>query len=70
MLIKIKAKTKAKKEVVNKKSEDSYVISVKEPAEENSANERILEILKRLFPRRALRIVKGHHSPSKIVEIA
>ena len=45
MYIKVHVTTDAKKEIVEKLTDDRYDISVREPAEDNKANERILEII-------------------------
>ena len=61
------------KESLKEKSKDHFEISVKEKAENNQANKRVLEILAEYFkiPQNKVRIVNGHRSPSKllIVEI-
>jgi len=71
MYIKIKATTGAKTEKIVKKTKDHFAISVKEPAERNLANKRIVELLRDYFKvyNRDIRIVSGHHSPSKIISI-
>ena len=69
MYIKIRAKTGAKNEIVNKISDDHYEISVKEPAENNRANRKILKIIRSLYPGSAVKVISGHHSPGKIVSI-
>ncbi|MBP6948649.1 MAG: DUF167 domain-containing protein [Candidatus Pacebacteria bacterium] len=69
MYIKIKVVTDAKQEKIEKIEEDSWRIWVTFPAENNAANRRILEILHNSFEDKAIRIVSGHHSPSKIVSI-
>ncbi|HEY4504097.1 MAG TPA: DUF167 family protein [Candidatus Paceibacterota bacterium] len=69
MYIKVKVTTGAKREVVEKISEDHYDISVKEKAKNNSANKRVLEIAKNMFACRHIKIISGHHSPSKILSI-
>ena len=48
-----------------------YFIAVKEPAEENRANTKVLIVLSRYLgiPVQKLRMVRGHHSPSKIVSV-
>jgi uncharacterized protein (TIGR00251 family) len=69
MYIKVKVVTKAKKEKVEEVAVDHLEIWVKEPAENNRANERILEIIRAKYPRRMVRIVSGHHSPSKIMSV-
>ena len=67
--IKIHAKPSSKKEIVTKISNDRYDISVKESAENNCANKRILEIVHSLYPKSVVRIVSGHHSSSKMVSV-
>lgn len=69
MLIKIKVKADSKTEKVEKKSDDLYFVSVKEKAERNMANRRVLQIMRELFPGKRVNLVKGHQSPAKIVEI-
>ena len=71
MLIKIKVFTNAKKEKIIKKSENNFEISVKEPAERNMANKRIIKLLQEYFKvYNNVRIVSGHHSPSKIISLS
>ena len=69
MYLKIKVIAGAKIEKVEKKTEDEWRIWVKEPAENNCANNRILEIVRESYPNTSVRIINGHHSPSKIVSI-
>lgn len=68
MYIKVKVTTKAKKEIVKKVRDDYYEISLREPAERNLANTRILEIMRKIH-KGAVRIISGHHSPSKIISV-
>lgn len=69
MYIHVKAKTEMKKEEVVQVSNDHYEIAVREPAERNLANKRILEILQKLFPNKIIKIINGHHSKSKLIVI-
>ncbi|MFA6608340.1 MAG: DUF167 domain-containing protein [Candidatus Paceibacterota bacterium] len=69
MYLKIKVIPDSKKELVEKTSEDSWHVWVKVPAENNAANTRVLSIIRENFPNQSVRIVSGHHSPSKIVSI-
>lgn len=71
MYIKVKVQAGAKKEKIEKKNEDSFIISVKEPAERNLANTRIRSIIAFIYKVniRLVRIVSGHQSPSKILSI-
>ena len=71
--IHVKVKAGMSKESLKEKSKDHFEISVKEKAENNQANKRVVEILAEYFkiPQNKVRIVNGHRSPSKllIVEI-
>ena len=71
MFIKVNVQTSSRKEIVEKKSENHFIISVKEPPERNLANDRICEIISLLFKvsRKAVRIINGHHSSSKMLSI-
>ncbi len=72
MYIKVRVNARAKKEIITKKSENSYILSVKEKAERNMANKRVCEIIASLYsiPIKAVRIINGHQSPSKILSIS
>lgn len=61
----------AKKESWKKKSEDHFEVSVKEKAERNMANTRVLELVAEYFkiPVNKVRIVNGHRHPSKLLII-
>lgn len=69
MYIKIKVIPDAKEEKIEQLKEDEFRIWVKVPAEKNLANERILEIIRKMHPNKSMRIISGHHSPSKIISI-
>lgn len=71
MYIHIKVKTGAKREVFTEKSSDHFLVSVKEKAERNMANKKVRELIATHFkiPVGKLKIVSGHHSPSKIISI-
>ena len=58
-----------KKEVFKQKSEDHFEISVKEKAERNMANTRVLELVAEYFqvPVKSVRIINGHRHPSKLL---
>jgi uncharacterized protein YggU (UPF0235/DUF167 family) len=45
------------------------LISVKEEAERNTANKRILEIMRVLYPNQSIKLVKGQRSSAKIIEV-
>lgn len=69
MYIKIRVITDARKETFTKVSNDECHISVKEKAERNEANRRVLEIIKEQYLCGRVKLVSGHHHPSKIVSI-
>lgn len=67
--IHIKVTAGARKESWKQKSEDHFEVSVKEKAERNMANTRVLELVAEHFkvPVKNVRIVNGHHHPSKLI---
>lgn len=69
MYIKVRVKPGSRAEEVVKESDVHYVVSVREKAERNLANSRVLEILKAMFPGRQVRIIHGHQGPSKLVAV-
>ncbi len=69
MYIKVRVKANSRAESIIKESHDHYVISVKEKAERNLANKRIVEIVKSMFPDHLVRIIHGHKSPSKLIAV-
>lgn len=71
MYVKVNVIVYAKKEKIEKKGENRYLISVKEPAERNLANRRICEIVASIYEinPKAVRIISGYQSPSKIISI-
>ena len=72
MYIKVRVKTGQKKESVEQLSESSFKISVKEKAERNSANARVIQIIAEKIgvPAKKVRIISGHRAPSKLLSIA
>ena len=72
MYIKVRVKTGQKKESVAEGAKEALAISVKEKAERNSANARVIKIIaERLgVPAKKVRIVSGHHAPSKMLAIS
>jgi len=71
MYIRVRVTAGAKREAFSQEREDSFLVSVKEPAEQNRANVRVLELIAEHFDilPRQIRIVSGHHSPGKILSI-
>jgi len=71
MYIKVKAFPSSKKESLIKETDDRFIIHIKEPSKRNLANKRIILLLAEYFKisKGKVRIISGHHSPSKIVSI-
>ena len=61
----------AKNELLKQKSEDHFEISIKEKAQKNMANTRVLELVAEHFkvPKNKVRIINGHRSPSKLLVV-
>ena len=70
MYIHLKVTADAKKELFKKVDETHYVIAVKEPAERNEANKRVLVLVKEYLGASNVRLVSGHHSGSKIADVS
>lgn len=70
MYIHVKVHPGSKKEHLEKLKEDHFEIWVKEPAERNLANKRVLEIVRQIFPEaKRVRIISGAQSPSKLISV-
>ncbi len=69
MYLKIKVIPDAKNQKIEKLDDDSWRVWVKVPAENNLANNRVLELVRDAYPNQPVRIISGHHSPSKIISI-
>ena len=71
MYIRVRVTADAKKESFKKLLENSFLISVKEPAEQNRANARVLLLVAEHFgiESKQIRIISGHHSLGKILSI-
>lgn len=69
MYLKLRVIAEAKEERVEKMSDDHWNVWVRQKAERNLANSRVVEIVREGFPGTSIKIVSGHHSPSKIVSI-
>ncbi|HTK33622.1 MAG TPA: DUF167 domain-containing protein [Candidatus Paceibacterota bacterium] len=70
MHIKVRVITGAPKEVIQKIEDDHIEMYLRQPPERGLANKRILEIMTAMYPDRAIKIVNGHHSPSKLIEVS
>ncbi len=71
MYIRVNVNTSAKKESIVMKSTDHFDISVKEKAERNMANKRVIEILALYLKvsKGKIRIINGHKHPHKLLVI-
>lgn len=71
MYIRVFVQPNSKKEKIEQLSFDRLSISVREKAERNLANNRMLEILTAFFcvPRHKVRLITGHHSQNKIISV-
>lgn len=71
MRINVKVTPNAKVPAVVKADGDSYNIKVNVPARDGKANVRLIEMLAEHFnvPKSQVRILKGHKSRNKVVEI-
>ena len=71
MLIKVKVFPSSKKEEIVKKSEDEFLVKVREEAKENKANNAVLNAVSLYLglPRSKLIIIKGHRKRNKMIKI-
>jgi len=71
MYVKVRVYPKSKKEEIKKIKDNRFEIKVKEKAERNMANNRVLEIIAEKFSvdRKKVKIVNGHQSPSKMLSV-
>ncbi len=71
MRLELKVIARAKKEIVEKISENSYRVKVSSPPEKGKANKRVIELLAlELGVRRQdIKIISGESSNRKILEI-
>lgn len=71
MYVHVKVVAGTRQESFRKISEDHFEVSVKEKAERNMANARVLELVAEHFkvPLNKVRIVNGHHHPSKLLVV-
>jgi uncharacterized protein YggU (UPF0235/DUF167 family) len=71
MYIKVRVLANQRKEKIEILKEDTFKLWLKEKAERNLANTRVLEIISEHFkvPQGKVKIVNGHNSPSKLMAI-
>lgn len=71
MYIKVRVIVEAKEDKIEEVAPNTFKVWTKMPAEQNLANKAIIDLVKNRFPEynNDIRIVSGHHSPSKIISI-
>jgi hypothetical protein len=72
MKLSIKVKTNAKKNTVEKISDDNFIIQVTTSPQKGKANEKIIELLADHFKvtKSRLKIIRGLTSKQKIIELS
>jgi uncharacterized protein len=67
----IKVKTRAKQEKIEKIDKNNFLVSVKEPATENRANEAVIKVLADFLgvSKSRIEIIKGLKSRNKVISI-
>lgn len=70
MILNVKVKPNSKEEKIEKIGEGEYLISVKEPAEDNKANIRVINLLSKALNISYKNIkIKNPTSRNKIIEV-
>ncbi len=71
MYIKVRVVANQRKEKVEVLKDNSFKLWLKEKAERNMANSRVIEIIAGYFkvPREKVKIINGHHSPVKLLVV-
>jgi uncharacterized protein len=71
MILKIKVKPGSGKQEITKISNDEYLVSLKQRAEDNKANIELIKLLKKYLKVEVgdINIIKGLKSKNKIIEI-
>ncbi len=71
MYIHVKVRAGARSEQFEKVGRDHFAVIVRQKAERNQANIRVVELVAEHFgiSVKSVRIVSGHHSPSKLLAI-
>lgn len=71
MYIKVNVTARAKRESLVVKSKDKLLVKVTEPAKQNLANRRVRELVATHcgVPLSKVKIISGHHSPSKMLSV-
>lgn len=70
MIVKVKVFPKSRKEEVIETKSGKLEIYIRAEAKRGEANMRVLELLKERYPEsRGMRIIKGHTTPNKTIEV-
>jgi len=71
MRVRVRIYPDKKKEVVTEVGEHNFEMKLKAPAERNLANKRMRELISEWYNVKVgkVKIITGHHSPHKIVEV-
>ncbi len=71
MYIHVRVSTGAKEEKFAKIKESHFTAHVKQKAQRNLANKRVAELVAEYFgiSAKVVRIISGHHSPSKLFSV-
>jgi uncharacterized protein (TIGR00251 family) len=72
MKVTVLVKPNSKKESVEVLEDGTYTVRANASPVEGAANERVIELLAEYFrrPKRAVALLRGHHSKKKIFEIS
>jgi uncharacterized protein (TIGR00251 family) len=71
MYVRVRVSPGAKRESFIQVDEKTFSASVKEPAEQNRANDRVRELVADHFRMKAgrIKLISGHRSPQKVFDI-
>lgn len=70
MLIRLKVFPKSRKEGLKETKSGKFELYIRAEAKRGEANMRVIEILGEKFPNSKIRIIKGHTTPNKHIEIS
>lgn len=71
MLVRVRVTPEARAESISAPLPGRFEVRVRAKAEGNAANMRVRTLIARHFrvPEKQVRIVSGHHSPNKVLEV-
>lgn len=71
MLIRVKVNAGARKELLVEIAPNKFKVDVKEKAEQNTANKRVVALIARHFhvPEKSVRIMSGHQRSNKTLTV-